>query len=311
MRFTGAVNLRIPSERLFRFRPGDRSVQAVVVLFKIESPHGIECMTRAKLPEYDAPPAVETLMGVHFARVGGWSIFLFGQLHRLFQASYPNAALLPPVVDPRDIAQGTFDLHNLPIRATFTNADDTELVQVQSSMFLRNWKRTEETQEYTHYASLKPKFQNDWRTFTAFILENGLKSPQIIQCEVTYVNHMLRGRDWESYNDLAKLLKPFAPRVPISATGRKYNYLPEAAAVSLNVGYYFADTGVSLQIAIQSAIRKPDGSEVIQVAITAKGAPDSNSEEAISAALDSCHDAVILGFDDVITDLAQKHWGKR
>ncbi len=250
-------------------------------------------------------------MGVHFARLSGWNVLHFGQLYAQFRDAYPNASLVPPMLEQRDLAQGVFNLQDLPIRAIFTNTGDTELLQVQSSMFLRNWRRTEQTQIYTHYENLKPKFQADWRKFSDFLQDNGLKAAQVFQSEVTYVNHLLRGKEWESYNDLAKLLKPFAPRLPVSTTGRHYDYLPEAGTVSLNVGYHLTNTGISLQIAVQSAIRQSDGSEVIQMAITAKGAPDSNSEQSIGEALDRCHDAVILGFDDIITEAAQKLWGKR
>jgi uncharacterized protein (TIGR04255 family) len=267
-------------------------------------------MPRPKLPAYDFPPAVETLMGVHFARLTGWNILHFGQLHAQFRSLYPKASLLPPVLEQRDLAQGTLNLQDVLTRAIFTDSNDSELVQIQSSMFLRNWKRTELTQKYTHYGSLKPKFQGDWNKFKAFLEENGLKSPQVFQCEVTYVNHLLRGKEWDSYNDLAKLLKPFAPRLSVSSTGRAYEYLPEASAVSLTAGYQLADPGVSLQISFQSAVRSPDGSEVIQMSITAKAPPDASSESGISEALDKCHDAVILGFDDVITEVAQQLWGR-
>jgi uncharacterized protein (TIGR04255 family) len=269
-----------------------------------------QSVTRPKLPEYDSPPAIETLMGVHFARLANWNILHFGRSHAQFRKFYPKASLLPPVLEQRDLAQGTFDVAAMPIRAIFTNADDSELVQVQSSMFLRNWKRTPATQGYIHYASLKPKFQQDWRTFQDFVRESDLKPPQVLQCEVTYVNHIVRGKEWSSYNDLAKLLKPFAPRQSVSSTGRVYGFLPEASAVSLAAGYQMTDTGVSLQVSVQSAIRSPDGSEVIQMPITAKVAPSENTESAISEALDSCHDAVILGFDDVITEAAQNMWGR-
>jgi uncharacterized protein (TIGR04255 family) len=268
-------------------------------------------ITSVKLPEYNFPPAVETLMGVHFARLAGWNILHFGQLYERFRSSYPIANLVPPVVEQRDIAQGTFNLVDLPIRAIFTDKNDTELLQVQASMFLRNWKKTQETENYTHYAILKPKFQQEWARFTEFLQENSLKLPQVFQCEVTYVNHLVRGREWDSYNDLAKLLKPFAPRSSVVDSGRSYKYLPEAAAVFLNVGYHIVETDVSLQISVQSAIRKPDGSEVIQMTITAKDAPVNNSEGSIGEALDLCHDAVIQGFDDVITEAAQQQWGKR
>jgi len=120
----------------------------------------------------------------------------------------------------------------------------------------------------------------------------------------------VRGKEWNSYSDLAKLLKPFAPRVSLSSSGRVYEYLPDAAAVSLTAGYQLSDTGVSLQISVQSAIRMPDGSEVIQMSITAKAAPGSSTDLSILDALDKCHDAVILGFDDVITEFAQKLWGR-
>lgn len=267
-------------------------------------------MTRAALPKYDSPPAVETLMGVHFARLAEWTVIHFGELHTKFRERYPKASLLPPVLEQRDLAQGTFNLQEIPIRAIFTNSGDSELVQVQSSMFLRNWKRTETTQAYTHYADLKPKFQADWETFQNFLAENGLKRPQVLQCEVTYVNHIVRGKEWKSYSDLAKLLKPFAPRVSVSNSGRVYKYLPDASAVSLIAGYQLADSGVSLQVSIQSAIRSPDGSEVIQMPITAKASPDSSADSSISDTLDKCHDAVILGFDDVITDSAHELWGR-
>ena len=268
-------------------------------------------LSPAKLPEYDAPPAVETLMGMHFARLAGWNILHLGQIYDHFKTLYPHAVLVPPVVEPRDLAQGTINPEDLPIRAIFTNSENTELVQVQPSLFLRNWKRSRQTEAYTHYRILKPRFQEDWNKFTGFLRENSLRYPQVIQCEVTYVNHLLRGRDWESYNDLAKLIKLIAPRTPISTSGRLYKFLPEAAAVSLNVGYHLSDTGVSLQISIPSAISKPDGSEVIQMAVTAKAAPRLNTEEAFWEAIDCCHDAVILGFDDVITEDAQRTWGKR
>lgn len=249
-------------------------------------------------------------MGVHFARLAGWNILHFGQLHGQFRANYPKALLLPPVIDQRDLAQGVVNVQDFPYRAIFTDSHDSELVQVQSSMFLRNWKRTEATQEYTHYETLKPKFFEDWARFRGFLNENSLKSPVVLQCEVTYINHLLRGKEWDSYNDLAKLLKPIAPRVSVSNTGREYRFLPEASAVSLIGGYQLSEIGVTLQISIQSAIRSPDGSEVIQMTVSAKAAPSSTADSAVSEALDRCHDSVILGFDDVITDRAHEVWGR-
>jgi uncharacterized protein (TIGR04255 family) len=269
-------------------------------------------MTRANLPEYDHPPAVETLMGFYFARQSDWDALLFGKLWVLFESEYPQGNLAPFILSPppADAVTAQAALGAMPFRALFTDADDSELIQVQHSAFLRNWRKTAENKPYTHYCDLKPRFQHDWQKFLGFLKRNRLQRPVVIQVEVTYVNHLIRGDDWDSYNDVAKLLKPFAPRSGVADNGRLYTFLPEAASFHLQIGYNLADVNVGLQVVAQSAIR-PDGKEVLQLTLTAKGAPSTSTDEALSEALDRCHDAVIRGFDDVTTDQAHKKWGKR
>ena len=271
----------------------------------------VQEMSTTLLPDYDSPPAVETLMGFYFASFVGCNVLHFGKLWTLFEANYPKGEILPPLLDPRMLSQGGFDFGSVPLRAMFTDASNSELVQVQASAFLRNWRKTAENQAYTHYSDLKPKFEADWKIFTEFLLANQLSTPQVFQCEVTYVNHLVRGEDWDSYNDLAKLLKPFAPRTGVAEYGRAYGYLPEASTVGLNVGYNLSEVGVTLQITCHSAVRKPDGAEVIQLNVSARADVLNGATGEIWKKLDQCHDAVILGFDDVTTEIAHQKWGKR
>ena len=288
------------------------SIQLVCESLKMWSPRQIDRMTRASLPEYDFPPAVETLMGFYFARQD-WNVLLFGKLWALFEEKYPKGSVHPFILEQAapGAAPEKISLSGFPVRVMFTDTDDSELVQVQNSAFLRNWRKTVQNEPYTHYNGLKPKFQRDWQLFREFLDASGLPRPQVIQVEVTYVNHLVRGEDWNSYNDVAKFLKPIAPRSGVVDNGRLYTYLPEAASFLLHVGYNLAETDVGLQIDVQSAVRQPDGKEVLQLTLAAKGAPKSTSDEALSDALDRCHDAVILGFDDVTTELAHRKWGKR
>jgi uncharacterized protein (TIGR04255 family) len=274
--------------------------------------HQTDRMTRAKLPEYDHPPAVETLMGFYFPHQTNWNPLLFGKLWALFEPEYPKGSLAPFIIDspPANVGSIQATFGTTPYRAIFTDVADSALVQVQNSAFLRNWRKTEQNKPYTHYSDLKPKFEHDWRKFLDFLEQNQLQRPVVIQAEVTYVNHLLRGDDWNSYNDVAKLLKPIAPRTGVADNGRLYTFLPEAATFQLHVGYNLADMNVGLQVQVQSAIR-PDGKELLQLTLTAKGAPQSSTDEALSEALDRCHDAVILGFDDITTQLAHRKWGKR
>jgi uncharacterized protein (TIGR04255 family) len=266
-----------------------------------------------QLPAYDNPPAVETVMGFHFAQIAGWNPLHLGQLFSDFEDEYPNGEMLAPVLDLSVGRQGSSlnVIEGLALRAAFSDKLKSQLVQVQHSFFLRNWRRVHETQEYAHYAELKPVFMSDWRRFRMFLERVGLAAPEVYRTEVTYVNHLVRGDVWNSYNDLAALLKPFAQRASGSDQGRSYAFLPEAATVNLVAGYNLAQLDVSLQIHAQSAIRQPEGTEVIQLTVTAQGKPPTTGEEALASCLDRCHDAVILGFDDVTTSNAHKVWGRR
>ena len=48
-------------------------------------------------------------------------------------------------------APGEDQFERVPVRVMFTDTDDSELVQVQNSAFLRNWRKTVQNQPYTHY----------------------------------------------------------------------------------------------------------------------------------------------------------------
>jgi uncharacterized protein (TIGR04255 family) len=267
-------------------------------------------MKKAVLPDYDSPPAIETLMGFHFAHYANFNVLHLGKLWALFERKYPKGQLVPPIIDPSQVMQGAVDLAQMPFRAMFTDSADSELVQVQPSLFLRNWRKTSENISYTHYKDLKPKFESDWATFTSFLASNGLPQPRVFQTEVTYVNHLVRGVLWESYGDLPKLLKPFAPRSGVKENGRHYEFLPAASGVSLNLVYNLNDSGVTLQISCNSAVRN-DGFEVIQLTVSAKADTSRPGNSSIWEMLDRCHDSVILGFDDITTDEAHAKWGKQ
>jgi uncharacterized protein (TIGR04255 family) len=252
-------------------------------------------------------------MGLHFAQIAGWSPLHLGQLFSEFEADYPNGEMLAPVVDLSLASRGgalNF-VEAMTLRAAFSDKLKSQLVQVQQSFFLRNWRRVHKEQQYAHYSDLKPRFMADWQRFNNFLQRVGLDSPTVYRSEVIYVNHLVRGDIWNSYNDLAALFKPIAERSAGADQGRQYAFLPEAATVNLVAGYNLAQMAVSLQIQAQSAISQPDGTEVIQLTVTAQSKPESDSEQSLTNALDRCHDAVVLGFDDATTSKAHRIWGKK
>ncbi|MGA7525040.1 MAG: TIGR04255 family protein [Acidobacteriaceae bacterium] len=271
-------------------------------------PDSTRVMTERALPRFEKPPAVETMMGCHFVDLPGWNPIYFGLLYAEFRDRYPIPQMLPLVIDPRKPQE--VNLGMPPLRAGFADTRNSELVQVQSNLFFRNWRRTPES-GYNHYANLKPLFVRDWEHFLAFLGQNGLGRPEILHVEVSYVNQLVRGTEWDSYPDLAKILKPFAARAEIENHGRHYAFLPGAATLTMQLGYTLPDLGVSLQAQANAAIRQPDGAEVIQLVISARSSAGVQNLDELTFTLDNCHDAVILGFEDFTTEYAHSLWGKQ
>jgi|SRR5712692_5070239 uncharacterized protein (TIGR04255 family) len=257
-------------------------------------------MTR-ELPDYTNPPAVETALGVRFSAIEGWNVFHYGLLLGKFKDEYPKQQLHPPLGEVTFQMSSTQAFADVPVRCWFINRDDTQLVQIQNNCFIRNWRKTDQTPDYLHYDVIRPLFQRDWTLFQEFLQEHGLRRPVPWQCEVTYINHFVRGRDWNDYKDL-HLLYPVWKGLPNEGIFAR----PQAVALTVSYGL---PTGGSLQFVSQPAIRQSDGAEIIQLAITALGKPAGESD--VLSLLDSGREAVVRGFAGFMDDNAQKKWGKK
>jgi uncharacterized protein (TIGR04255 family) len=255
------------------------------------------------LPDYDNPPAVETVLGVRFSSIERWNVFHYGLLLSKFKDEYPKQELHPPLGEVTFQFSPTGPLADVPVRCWFINRDDTQLVQIQNNCFIRNWRRTEQTPNYLHYDVIRPLFQRDWKLFQEFLKEQDLRSPTLWQCEVSYINHFVRGRDWNEYKDLHKLYPAWK-----GMSSESFFSQPQNIAFSASYGL---GNGSSLQFVSQPAIRRADGAEIIQLSITALGKPAGSEEADILRLLDQGRESVVRGFAEFLDETAQTRWGRK
>ncbi len=258
------------------------------------------------LPDYERPPAVETALGVRFSPIEGWNVFHYGLLLAKFKDEYPKQQLRPPLGEITFHMAATDQFADIPVRCWFINQDDTQLVQVQNNCFIRNWRKTQETPDYLHYEVIKPLFQRDWSRFREFLREQKLPEyPSVWQCEVSYVNHFVRGRDWDEYKDLHKLYRGWRG---ITAEG----LFSRPEMIALTASYALPSGDGNLQFVSQPGIRQSDGAEIIQLTITASGKPKGSQESDILDWLDRGRAAVVSGFAGFTDEAAQMRiWGRK
>jgi uncharacterized protein (TIGR04255 family) len=231
------------------------------------------------LPDYDTPPAVETIIGVRFAPLKDWKAAHFGLFWDRIRDEYPrsetHAALgavdAPLILKFPEQFPSEFEV---PIRCWFINRKETTLIQVQRDRVMHNWRKLEHDQPYLHYHELRPDFEHNWARFREFLNSERIAHPNALECEVTYVNHLERGREWESFADL--------PSVVTSWCGsKKDGFLPDPNLVTFTSVYPMSRQDGTLRVVLQPAFRPADKKEVMQLTVTGQCRPSSSSDDEI------------------------------
>jgi uncharacterized protein (TIGR04255 family) len=253
------------------------------------------------LPQYRKPPVVETAIAVEFAPLPNWTLLNYGTMWEEFRADYPSYEIHPyfpvkPFCGPVEL-----DFSDPPIRCFFTSIDGSQLVQSRSGAFVKNWRKRPGNEEYPRYAAIRPSFVKDLKTFQAYLSRYNFPPLEVWKCEVTYINHLFQGREWTDASNLSTLFTTIS-------SAAKPGLLSSPTNVRYAVGYELPDNDGSLQIEMAPGL-SPDGSNVIQLSITAAGVPKSNSVEDVAEWIDKGRYAVVKSFSEFTSvEVQSKVW---
>jgi hypothetical protein len=127
--------------------------------------------------------------------------------------------------------------------------------------------------------------------------DEGLPQPNVFQCDVTYINHFIKGREWKSLDEFAALFQGI--RVELNG----------ALVSSFSFGATVGDGQVRMEAA--PAIRPADGTPIIQLTLNVSGKPVDTSEKNVWAKLDDCHKVLVETFAEITAkDLQKRVWGR-
>ena len=160
-----------------------------------------------ELPSYKNPPVNEVVCGLRFKTPDKLRIPHIGLLWDKFRSDYPMIQHVPPIAS----SKGELILDkqvNVPLpRVWFINKEDDQLIQFQLDRFYFNWRRRE--RNYPRYSNVIKNFKNVLDTFINFFSEYNFGELKPIECELTYINHILKGEGWKSIDDLPNLFHDF------------------------------------------------------------------------------------------------------
>ncbi len=268
---------------------------------------------RTPLPEYDAPPVSEVALAVHFAPLERWQSAHAGLYWGVIADDYPQTVIQPPIApqierfdeEPPQAPQVQLISGPMMDRYWFITQEGTRLIQVQQDRFIVNWRKVTGDEAYPRYADvIRPLFEKEWRRFKTFVESRKLGSVEVLQCEVTYVNDLVRGQDWSEFRQALELFSYW------SGHGSD-GFLPLPEMLIKAASFVMVHRQGRLHFNTQRAVRSIDQKEVIKFNLFARGQPKSGSDEDVLAWIDLGREWIVRGFTDLTTKKAHQLWKRR
>ena len=267
------------------------------------------------LPSFENPPVVEVVLGTQFDAIKGLKIPQIGLLWQEFRDRLPVTEEQPPLepVIERFGATRTpgpsvsFQLLDAPPipRCWFKNEAGTELIQVQSDRFIRNWRKVADDDAYPRYEPLRRTYAEDFERFSEFVRRENLGELVPNQCEVTYVNHVLSGGEWRDHGELEKVLSVLSWHYSDKFLGR-----PEEARATLKyIIHADAEEPIGrLHVAVEPVFRAKDDATMFRIVLTARAQPQGKGIKGVLRCLDIGRDWVVRGFASITTEAMHREW---
>lgn len=262
--------------------------------------------TRAKkrdLADYARPPVIEVVYGIRFAPLADWRLPHIGAFWLQVADRFPRCEHAPPIADPNVVVDPTT---GLPLPRVWLISDtDDRLIQLQPGRLLFNWRRRESAGPYPRYATLSKTFFGFLLDFEKFVGEHRLGSIEVLEYELTYINHILEEEGWRFPEHIGRVVKELAWQAPA------HRFLPPPLTVSWQARFTFQNGPGTLLANISPARQVKDSGQFLVLEMSARGLPTEAPRDHIEDWFSHAHEWIVRGFEDLTSDEAQRElWGK-
>jgi len=254
--------------------------------------------------KYGRPPVIEVVSGLVFEPIRSLTVAHYGLYWHRIVDEFPESKHALPV----GLEDGTppGEPFFLP-RLWLIHKGQDALVQLQSNRFYFNWREGPNRSPYTSYVDIYAKFMEHWKGFVQFLADRKMPAPRVLQCELTYVNHIPPTAGWSSMTDIGKVL------APLSWGKGSTGFLPPPKTVNWNASFELPEGKGNMTVRMQPALRGQDKKElVLSLELAAVGPPADASDKALDSWFGTAHEWIVRGFEDVTDKGVQRSvWGKK
>ena len=268
-----------------------------------------------KLPAFDRPPVVETVLGVQFGPINNLTAGHYGWFWKQYlDATWTKTQDAPPLPNQFEkfgeqlvwsLPKPSLAFHETtePMRIVIINEENDRVLQIQNNKFYYNWRKN--LNAYPSFAETQPEFQRYLETFKSFLADAGLEVTPHNQWELTYVNHIPKGTLWQSPSDWPHIFPGL-----LGVSSKPPTQL-SCEAISGAWRFEIPPQKGRLHVAIQHGLNN-EGQEVLLLNLTARGPVVAGEHETdLAHGINIGHDVIIRTFRDIASASALAYWGLR
>ena len=148
-------------------------------------------------------------------------------------------------------------------------------------------------------------FRDKLAAFREFVEAEGLGELRIIQCELTYINHLSHNQGWSTLQDIGAVLRD---HVWISEGER---FLPQPESINWRTTFPLPMRLGRLHASIRHGIKRDDKTPLLIMDLTARGVPESTDDQSIFLWFDLAHHWIVRGFADLTGESIQNDIWRR
>ncbi len=270
----------------------------------------------ANLPDFDKPPIAEVILGVQFNSLDKLLSPYIGLIWELFRGEFEIVEEQPPLMpvfetfgaNPPSIVGWPLQVLPLPPapRVFLFNSSRTKLLQLQRDRLLHNWRKVRESDAYPRFETMLAAFEDYFKRIANFTATHRLGEIELNQCELTYINHITL-RDGERFFEAtARLFNGILGPAVLDFLGE-----PDDARLTLRYIIRSQQNGPMARLLVQAEpARKLDGTNIVQLSLTVRGAPDPPDMSGMHAFFLSGREHIVKGFTRLTSPVMHEEWGR-
>ncbi|MEO9598931.1 TIGR04255 family protein [Parasphingorhabdus sp.] len=263
-------------------------------------------------PNFANPPLIEQAIVVAFDPIDGFDINHYGLFSEQIAPAFSSNGSTPRMENPVEhfdemmATAPTLKINAFELPRALYGNETGETIQIQDNRFGFNWSKITE-EPYPRFETTYNRFKELYRIFEEFCSKNGLKVPNIKQCELTNLNIIAVSEFGQDFSDMgnAFAIDPLTLNdqllIPETYVRTRQHRIIDATADPIG----------RLHTVIQPVIKNEDHSKAFRFELTARSAPDLSGLSEAKAFFDIARSAINAAFIGTTTDAMRLKWGEK